>query len=97
MPTTRVPGLGPLPSAAVVSTTGEIPAGPPVGLGDLQGAPCFPAVERNRSDPEDDFVAVRIAQADLADRQPVGQRRIDNYGTDLLRHDHSPRSRLAES
>ena len=54
------------------------------------------AVERNRSDPDDDFVAVRIAQADLADRQLVGQRRIDDYGTDLLRHEHSLRSRLRE-
>jgi len=91
MPTTRVPGFGPLPSAAVVSTTpAKIPAGPPVRLGHLQGTPCFAAVERNRSDPDDDFVAVRIAQADFADRQPVGQRWIDNYGTDLLRHEHSP-------
>jgi hypothetical protein len=69
---------------------GEIPAGPPVRLGHLQGTPCFAAVERNRSDPDDDFVAVRIAQADFADRQPVGQRWIDNYGADLLRHEHSP-------
>src|SRR5204862_500398 len=75
---------------------GEIPAGPPVGLGDLQGPPGFAAVERNRGDPDDNFIAVRIAQADLTDRQPVGRGRIDNYGTDLLRHQHSPRSRLAD-
>jgi hypothetical protein len=91
MPTTRVPGLGPLPSSGGrLDYPGEIPAGPPVRVGHLQGAPCFAAVERNRSDPDGDFVAVRIAQADFADRQPFGQRRIDNYGADLLWHDHSP-------
>jgi len=46
---------------------------------------------------DDDFVSVRTAQADFADRQPVGQQWIDNYGTDLLRHVHSPRSLLAEA
>jgi hypothetical protein len=69
---------------------GEIPAGAPAHLGDLQGTPRFAAVERYCGDPDTDLVAVGIAQADLADSQPAGHSRINDHGTDLLRHMFSP-------
>ena len=65
MPTTRVPGSGPLPSAAAVSTTpAKSQPGRQPGSAPGQGAPRFAAVERNRGHPHRDLVAVGIAQAD---------------------------------
>jgi hypothetical protein len=68
----------------------EIPAGAPAHLGDLQGAPRFAAVKRYCGDPDTNLVSVGIAQADLADSQPAGHRRVNDHGTDLLRHKCCP-------
>ena len=73
-----------------LNSTGEIPTGTPARLGDLQGAPRFAAVERYCGDPDPDLVTVGITQADLADGQPAGHGRVDDHGTDLLRHGGSP-------
>src|SRR5262249_23572498 len=70
--------------------TGEIPTGAPTRLGNLQGAPRFAAVERYCSDSDTDLVAVGITQASLADGQPAGRGRVDDHGTNLLWHEHSP-------
>src|SRR5205807_9098569 len=70
---------------------GEIPARPPARLGNLQGAPGLAAVQRDRGDPDADLVAVRVAQLDRLYRELTGEIRIDDHGTDRLRHARSPR------
>jgi hypothetical protein len=66
---------------------GKIPAGAPTRLSDLQGAPRFAAVERYCGNPDLDLVTVGITQADLTDGQPAGHGRVDDDGSDLLRHE----------
>src|SRR4029077_19909857 len=63
-----------------------IPARTPARRGHLQSAPRLAAVQRYCGDPDLYLVAIGIAQAGLADRQSAGHGRIDDHGTDLLRH-----------
>src|SRR5271165_4852586 len=73
----------------------KIPAGTPSRLGLLHGAPRLAAVERNRGHPDRYLVAVGITQFDQFDGQSARRGRIDDNGTDLSRHEHSPASATA--
>jgi len=69
---------------------GEIPAGAPAHLGDLQGTPRFAAVERYCGDPDTDLVARSGSRKPTSRIASLPHSRINDHGTDLLRHMFSP-------
>src|SRR5438874_11865143 len=60
----------------------KIPTGPPPRLSLLHGAPRLTAIERDCRYPHPHFVAVRVAQINLFDRELLRGGRIDDNSTD---------------